>query len=159
MGVELQFVFLHDLEDLTQGLFMIFPMTVVDNDSVNVYQEAFEVSKEGFQEALEGRLCPHDTQWGLVPLELSLSGDGEGGVSRLLLGEVHLPHEVREVQGGEDLGLRDFDVLESFMDFLEFDRFRMVLPVESLEVLDNSVAIWMLEAEEWRVEHGVGFSD
>ena len=45
------------------------------------------------------------------------------------------------------------------MDFLELDRFRMVFPVESPEVLDDSVAIEMLEAEEWRVEHGVGFSD
>ena len=54
---------------------------------------------------MEGRLGPHGAQGSLVPLELSLSGDGESGVSRLLLGEVNLPHEVREVQGGEDLGL------------------------------------------------------
>ena len=45
------------------------------------------------------------------------------------------------------------------MDFLEFDGFQMVLSVESSEVLDDSVAVQMLEAEERRVEHGVGFSD
>ena len=44
-GVELQFVLLHDLENLEQRLLMGSPMLVVDNDSVNVYQEAFEVSK------------------------------------------------------------------------------------------------------------------
>ena len=53
---------------------------------------------------MEGPLGPHYIQWGLVLLELPLSGDSEGGVGRLLLREVHLPDEVREVQGGEDLG-------------------------------------------------------
>ena len=45
------------------------------------------------------------------------------------------------------------------MDLLKFDGFRMVLPVEGSEILDDSVAVRMLEAEERRVEHGVGFPD
>ena len=59
---------------------------------------------------MEGCLGPHDAQWGLVPLELSLSGESESGVGRLLLGEVHLPHEVQKVQRGEDLGRGDLNV-------------------------------------------------
>ena len=45
LGVELQFVVLHDLEDSEKRFLMVFPMLVVGKDSVNMYQEAFDVSK------------------------------------------------------------------------------------------------------------------
>lgn len=45
------------------------------------------------------------------------------------------------------------------MHLLELERFGLLLSIEGSKVLDNSVSVWVLEAEQLCVEHGVSCTD
>ena len=54
--------------------------------------------------AKDPKRCP-------IPLELALSQHREGRLSRLFLRSVHLPRQIGEIQGGENLRFGGFQVV------------------------------------------------
>lgn len=85
------------LQDQSKRCQVFFPMLAVDDNTVDVNEDTFDVSQHCGKQKMKRGLRFDDPQQCAVPLELPLAWYPKGGLSCLLLTQVHLPGKIGKI--------------------------------------------------------------